>query len=67
MRCNSWGLSLHVIRSNAAISACEKCGQWQRVAPLLDEMRQLGLIASCDQFQRSHLSVRHGRTQPSQG
>eukprot|EP00973_Karenia_brevis_P090413 12402463-Karenia_brevis.AAC.1 len=26
-------------------SACEKGGQWQRVAPLLDEMQRQGLAA----------------------
>eukprot|EP00973_Karenia_brevis_P047058 6531756-Karenia_brevis.AAC.1 len=31
--------SLHVISFYAAISACEMGGQWQRVAPLLDEMQ----------------------------
>eukprot|EP00973_Karenia_brevis_P061827 8599200-Karenia_brevis.AAC.1 len=29
---------------NAAISACEKGWQWQRVAPLSDEKRQWGLL-----------------------
>eukprot|EP00973_Karenia_brevis_P054878 7629181-Karenia_brevis.AAC.1 len=33
-------LSLDVISFNAAISACEKGWQWQRVAPLLNEMRK---------------------------
>eukprot|EP00973_Karenia_brevis_P087243 12095133-Karenia_brevis.AAC.1 len=32
-----------VIIFNAAISACEKGGRWQRVAPLLTEMRSRGL------------------------
>eukprot|EP00973_Karenia_brevis_P034680 4785837-Karenia_brevis.AAC.1 len=39
----SRGLSPDVISFSAAISACEKGGQWQRVAPLLNEMRSRGL------------------------
>eukprot|EP00973_Karenia_brevis_P094824 12424353-Karenia_brevis.AAC.1 len=39
----SEGLSRDVISFNAAISAYDKVGQWQRVAPLLAEMRLEGL------------------------
>eukprot|EP00973_Karenia_brevis_P030088 4146948-Karenia_brevis.AAC.1 len=37
------GLSPNVIRFNAAISAYDKGGQWQHVAPWFDEMRRGGL------------------------
>eukprot|EP00973_Karenia_brevis_P086223 11958327-Karenia_brevis.AAC.1 len=33
-----------VISFCAAISACEKGGQWQQVAPLSNEMQQLGPV-----------------------
>eukprot|EP00973_Karenia_brevis_P080821 11212780-Karenia_brevis.AAC.1 len=60
------GLSPNVISFSAAISACEKCGQWQRVDPLVDEMRSRGLspnviifsaaISACDNGgQRLHV------------
>eukprot|EP00973_Karenia_brevis_P055443 7708579-Karenia_brevis.AAC.1 len=32
-----------MISFNAAISTCEKGGQWQRVAPLLDDICSKGL------------------------
>eukprot|EP00973_Karenia_brevis_P079391 11017712-Karenia_brevis.AAC.1 len=60
MRCNSRGLAHDVISFNAAISARGQGGQWQRVAPLFDEMQQPGPVARCDQLQRSHLSLREG-------
>eukprot|EP00973_Karenia_brevis_P026441 3647583-Karenia_brevis.AAC.1 len=62
MRCDSWRLLLDVISFNAAIPACKKGGQWQRVVPLFDKMRQLAGITSCDQLQRSHLNLREGWT-----
>eukprot|EP00973_Karenia_brevis_P032598 4500295-Karenia_brevis.AAC.1 len=34
------GPVVHVISFHAAISACKKGGQWQRVAPLHDAMRK---------------------------
>eukprot|EP00973_Karenia_brevis_P001183 161986-Karenia_brevis.AAC.1 len=60
MRCTGQGLSHDVISFSAAISVCEKGGQWQRVAPLLDEMKRPGVVALCGQLQRSHLSMREG-------
>eukprot|EP00973_Karenia_brevis_P030146 4155387-Karenia_brevis.AAC.1 len=56
MMCRSWGLPLDVISFNAAISAGEKGGQWQRVAPSFDEVRRLR-VAWRDQLQCNHLSV----------
>eukprot|EP00973_Karenia_brevis_P069177 9619085-Karenia_brevis.AAC.1 len=40
MRCTDLGLWHDVISLSAAISACEMGGQWQRVAPLIDEMHR---------------------------
>eukprot|EP00973_Karenia_brevis_P051373 7135950-Karenia_brevis.AAC.1 len=31
--------TLNVTRFNAAISACEKCRSWQRVAPSFDDVQ----------------------------
>eukprot|EP00973_Karenia_brevis_P040408 5584178-Karenia_brevis.AAC.1 len=44
------GLSLFVICFNAAILACEKGGQWQRVAPLQVVIRISGLSLSVISF-----------------
>ena len=37
------GLELNIITYSAAISACEKGGQWERAVALLDEARERGL------------------------
>eukprot|EP00973_Karenia_brevis_P067712 9420262-Karenia_brevis.AAC.1 len=42
MRCTFRDLSPDVINFNTANSACDKGGQWQRMAPLFDEMRRPG-------------------------
>ena len=41
---------LDVIGFNAAISACEKGGQWQRVAPMLDEKHSRGMLPNMISF-----------------
>eukprot|EP00973_Karenia_brevis_P026847 3703142-Karenia_brevis.AAC.1 len=38
MRCACQNLLLEFISMSSAISACRKGGQWERVAPLLNEM-----------------------------
>eukprot|EP00973_Karenia_brevis_P047902 6648531-Karenia_brevis.AAC.1 len=48
------------IAAMAAISACKKGGQWQRMALLLHEMQRSALAARRDQFLRSHFSLREG-------
>eukprot|EP00973_Karenia_brevis_P023875 3291610-Karenia_brevis.AAC.1 len=60
MRCQGRSLSLAVITFDAAISACEKGGQWQRVASMLDEIHGPGQVAVCDQLLCSHLSLQAG-------
>ena len=37
------GVTGNVIGFNAAISACEKGGQWQQALPLLDELHMAGV------------------------
>ena len=55
------GVEPDVISFNAAISACEKGGQWERALALLDEMHDARSAAGRDQLQRGHLGVREGR------
>eukprot|EP00973_Karenia_brevis_P007863 1067095-Karenia_brevis.AAC.1 len=43
-------LKLDVISFNAAISTCEKNGQWQYVAPLFVEMRKEDLTPDVISF-----------------
>eukprot|EP00973_Karenia_brevis_P089879 12399890-Karenia_brevis.AAC.1 len=45
MSCTCWGLLFDVIRFSAAISGCERGGQWQCVRPLLNEMHTLRFAA----------------------
>eukprot|EP00973_Karenia_brevis_P036543 5038953-Karenia_brevis.AAC.1 len=49
-----------MISFSAAISACEKGGQWQRVAQTLNEMPSTNFDARRNQLQRAHLSMREG-------
>eukprot|EP00973_Karenia_brevis_P029489 4068120-Karenia_brevis.AAC.2 len=50
VRSRNWGLSKDVISLNAAISACEKGGRWQRVAPLFN-----AAIAACRKHGQSQI------------
>eukprot|EP00973_Karenia_brevis_P003241 445967-Karenia_brevis.AAC.1 len=60
MRCKGRALSPEVISFNAAISACEKCGHGQHMAPPFGEMHWLGPVARCVQLQRSDPSLWEG-------
>ena len=43
-------MKLDVISYNAAISACEKGGQWEQAVSLLKEMQDKGCDSKCDQL-----------------
>eukprot|EP00973_Karenia_brevis_P081935 11360137-Karenia_brevis.AAC.1 len=61
MICTGRDLSHDVVSFSAAISACEKGGQWQRVAPLLNDMHRCivrGVLP--DVMQPSQLASRLG-------
>eukprot|EP00973_Karenia_brevis_P045535 6306622-Karenia_brevis.AAC.1 len=47
-----------VVSFRAAISACEKGGQWQRVAPISNEKRREGFLPRRDHLQCVQFSVR---------
>ena len=44
------GVTRNVISFNAAISACEKGGQWQRALSLLDDMCKAGVTMNVISF-----------------
>ena len=44
------GLTFDVFSFSAAISACEKGGQWERALSLLDEMRERGVTPDVISF-----------------
>eukprot|EP00973_Karenia_brevis_P016841 2308082-Karenia_brevis.AAC.1 len=57
-------VSPSVISFSAAISACVKGGQWQRVAPLLDEMCTPGLPHDVISFSAAMLDEMPNRGVP---